>query len=300
MSAQLALASALIGVSVFAALHALSMGRARDRSRPRTLAGTPAVATQPASYRDAVADYLVRTLALKKCFAIETMRDRLHRAGRRGTRAEATYLAAKFLFPIAGMATGAFYFGVLDVMALPLPLKLSAVVFAAYIGMKIPDILVDRATRKRQASIQDAWPDALDLMIILVEGGQSIDAALRRVAADISIRSQALAEDLTILITEMSLLPEKRNAFENFGRRSDVIEVKSACVAFIQSDEQGTEIGPAFRALAADGRTIRMSRIEKKAAAIAAIMALPVAVFFLLPLMVLAVMPAAIDFLQWN
>jgi tight adherence protein C len=160
--------------------------------------------------------------------------------------------------------------------------------------------LIDRAIRTRQESIQDAWSDALDLLIIQVEGGQSVDTALRRVASEISVRSKPLAEDLTILLTEMSVLREKRHAFENFGRRSDVVEVKSACMALIQSDEQGTELSTAFRALAADGRSVRLSRIEKRAAAVAAILPLPVAVFFLLPLMVLAVMPAAIEFLKWN
>lgn len=298
MSPYLILASGLISASVYMALQGLIM--ARPRSRRRALAVKAAPVTKRATFRETAVTFLVRTFPLRSWFAIDTVRDRLHRAGKRGVHAEATYLAAKLLFAIGGLAAGLLYFVVLDVIAMPLALQLSAAVLAAYIGLKLPDILIDRATRKRHASVQDAWPDALDLMTILVEGGQSVDAALRRVTADIGVRSLALAEDLTILLTEMSLLPDKRSAYENFARRSDVVEIKSACIALIQSEAQGTEIGPAFRALAADGRTIRMSRIEKKAAAIASIMALPVAVFFLLPLMVLAIMPAAIDFLKWN
>ena len=298
MSQHVLLASALIGLSVYMGLRALDIGRARGRRRALAVQAAPP--EQRASVREAAVNFLVRTFPLRTWFAMDNMRDRLHRAGKRGVHAEATYLAAKLIFPIGGLAAGLLYFVVLDVIAMPLAMQLSAALIAAYIGLKVPDILIDRAIRKRQASLQDAWPDALDLMIILVEGGQSVDAALRRVTADIGVRSLPLAQDLTILLTEMSLLPDKRAAFENFARRSDVVEIKSACIALIQSDAQGTEIGPAFRALAADGRAIRMSRIEKKAAAIASIMALPVAVFFLLPLMVLAVMPAAIDFLKWN
>src|SRR5690606_16128244 len=102
----------------------------------------------------------------------------------------------------------------------PMTVRMLACIVGAYIGFYTPNIFISNQAKKRQSSIKLAWPDALDLMLICVESGVSIEAAMKRVAEEIAAQSTALAEEFVLTTAELSYLQDRRMAFENLGSRT--------------------------------------------------------------------------------
>ena len=155
----------------------------------------------------------------------------------------------------------------------------------------------DRATKRKQ-SIQLAWPDALDLMLICVESGMSIEAAIRKVADEIGTQSVALAEELILTNAELSYLPERKQAYENLNARTGLESVKSVTQALIQAERYGTPVAHALRVLASESRDMRMNEAEKKAAALPPKLTVPMILFFLPVLFAIILGPAGIQVSQ--
>ncbi len=140
-----------------------------------------------------------------------------------------------------------------------------------------------------------AFPDALDLMLICVESGMSIEAAFNRVAMEVGTQSVELAEELGLTTAELSYLPDRRTAFANLATRCGHSGVKAVAAALIQSEKYGTPMGQALRVTAQENREMRMSEAEKKAAALPAKLTVPMIVFFLPALFVVILGPAVIQ-----
>src|SRR5690606_2636874 len=121
------------------------------------------------------------------------------------------------------------------------------VLLAGYAGFYAPNFYVSNLSQKRKASVQRAWPDALDLMLICVESGMSIEAAFRKVSEEIGSQSPALAEELVLTNAELSYLPERRQAYENLSKRTQLESIGSAAQALIQAERYGTPIANALR-----------------------------------------------------
>ncbi|MFG1270754.1 type II secretion system F family protein [Xanthobacter sp. DSM 14520] len=276
-------------------IHGMLTGGGTSLPTARQADSAPAV-----TLKERIADLVVRVLNLRRWLELDKMRDKLQRAGKRGPRAETMFLMARFSSAIALSAIAGFYVFVLKIPDLAMPGPIGVMFFGGWLGLKLPEIVLDRQAKARAQSIRLAWPDALDLMLILVEAGKSVEQAFRRVVQDIASRSQPLAEELTITLAELTFLPERRQSYDNLGQRTGVSEVRSTCMAVIQAEEQGTSLGETFRALAADGRAARMAEAEKKGAQVATLMTLPVMVFFLPPLIILSVMPMIIQFMKWS
>ena len=134
---------------------------------------------------------------------------------------------------------------------------------------------------KRKQSIQAAWPDALDLMLICVESGMSIESAFKRVSLEIGSQSIALAEELTLTTAELSYLQDRKVAYENLAKRTGLEGVKSVCLALMQSERYGTPLGQSLRVMAQENRDMRMNEAEKKAAALPPKLTVPMILFFL-------------------
>ena len=117
---------------------------------------------------------------------------------------------------------------------------------------------------KRQASIMQAFPDALDMMLICVEAGMSIEMAFSKVGGEIGSASAELAEELTLTVAELSYLQERRQAYENLAERTGHEGVKAVCLALIQGERYGTPLGDALRVMAKENRDMRMSAAEEK------------------------------------
>jgi tight adherence protein C len=143
--------------------------------------------------------------------------------------------------------------------------------------------------------MQKALPDALDLMVICAEAGLSLDAAINRVASEISPTSPALADEFGLTLLELRFLPDRRQALENLAKRVELKAVQALVNTLFQTDKFGTPLAQALRVLAHELRSERMLRAEEKAARLPAVMTVPLIVFILPALFVVLLGPAILD-----
>jgi tight adherence protein C len=177
-------------------------------------------------------------------------------------------------------------------------MRLTTTVIAAIAGYYLPVVLLKNLVMKRQKSIQRAWSDALDLLLICVEAGMAIEPALQRVSREIGSASVPLAEELTLTVAELSYLQDRRKAFENLAKRTGLSTVKAVVTSLIQSERYGTPLGTALRVLAQENRDVRMFEAERKAAALPPRLTVPMILFFLPVIFVVILGPAIITVLD--
>lgn len=222
----------------------------------------------------------------------------LQRAGFRGRSPVITYLAMRVICPLAMLGLSAFYVFVLIQPDLPMPVLAAGVALSAVGGYYVPMLFLRNRITKRQVSIRRAWPNALDLLLICVESGMSSEAAFRKVTQEIGLDAPALAEELSLTTAELAYLPDRRVAYENLARRTDIPAVKSAIASLIQSEKHGTSLGKALRVLSQEARETRMSEAEQKAAALPPKLTVPMIIFFLPVLFVVILAPMIIQIMQ--
>ncbi len=237
---------------------------------------------------------IVERFNLTKWVGQEEARLKLVQAGYRGQAPYVTYLFFRMVTPIAAMLFTAFYIFVALNLDQPLTVKLGMCIAAAYAGMHLPLLMLKNKIKKRQLSIKRAFPDTLDLLLICVESGMSIEAAFKKVAEQVGSQSIALAEELTLTTAELSYLQDRRMAYENLAKRTDLEGVKSVCMALQQAERYGTPLGSMLRVMAQENRDMRMSEAEKKAAGLPPKLTVPMIVFFLPVLFVVILGPAYI------
>lgn len=236
----------------------------------------------------------VERFDLKKAFQDDATVDKLAMAGFRGQGHLTTFLFMRFVTPLAIFAFGAFYLLVLAPGDRPLYLNLVYAIGAGLVGAYLPNVLLKNTTTKRQFSIRRAWPDCLDLMLLCVEAGMSVEHAFKRVAKEIGQQSAELAEELALTTAELAFLEDRGRAYENLGRRTGLDGVKSVMTALIQADRYGTSVGQALRVMAEEGREQRMMEAEKKAASLPPKLTVPLILFFLPVLFIVILAPAMI------
>ncbi|MGE0595011.1 MAG: type II secretion system F family protein [Hyphomonadaceae bacterium] len=237
---------------------------------------------------------LVERLQLQKRLADDTLNDKLIRAGLRGHAAQTMFYFYRAALPIAFGAAALFYVLVLGA-GLTGQMKLAAVVGAVAFGFYAPNIYLANLAQKRRDKIMQAFPDSLDMMLICVESGMSIEMALQRVGTEIATASVELAEELALTTAELSYLPERRMAYENLARRTDHAGIKSVAMALTQAEKYGTPLGNALRVMAKENRDLRLSEAEKKAASLPPKLTVPMIVFFLPVLFAVIIGPAMIQ-----
>lgn len=271
---------------------AVERSKIRARERERLARGErKGLKREPKAYMQNI----VSTFDLAKHLGTDDAKQRLQQAGYRGQGAMVTFLFFRLVAPLTFMVLALFYLFVVDDFGQDWPVLLGAVVFATYVGVKAPELFLKNQKSKRQLQMKRAFPDALDLMLICVESGMSIEAAFRKVADEIGSQSVALAEELTLTMAEMSYLQDRRTAYENFGARTDLESVKSVATALIQADKYGTPVGQALRVLGQDSRDMRMADAEKQASALPPKLTVPMIVFFLPVIFIVILGPAAIQ-----
>ena len=146
--------------------------------------------------------------------------------------------------------------------------------------------------------MQRAFPDSLDLMLICVESGMSIEQAMRKVSEEVGQQSVAAAEEFALTTAELSYLQDRRVAYENLAKRTGLEGVKAVTAALIQAERYGTPRAHALRVMAQENRDRRMSEAEKKAAALPPKLTVPMIVFFLPVLFVVILGPAVIRVME--
>ncbi len=239
---------------------------------------------------------IVERLDLRRALADEKTLAKLRMAGFRGQNPLTQFLFFRLVLPIAGFVVALIYIFMLGGFAQqPFFIKLFICIVFAYAGFYAPVLYVSNRATKRKKSIQMAWPDALDLMLICVEAGMSVEAAFRRVADEIGAQSVELAEEFVLTNAELSFLQERRQAYENLATRTGLETVKSVAQALIQAERYGTPVGHALRVLASESRDQRMNEAEKKAAALPPKLTVPMILFFLPVLFAVILGPAGIQ-----
>jgi len=238
---------------------------------------------------------VVERLNLTKLLEDPKVADKMAQAGYRGPKPLTTFYFFRFSMPFLFLGVTAFYLFIFNDFGLPLMTRLTACMFAAVIGFYAPNIFLSNRISKRKTSIMQAFPDALDLLLICVEAGMSIEAAIQKVSQEIGGSSIDLAEELTLLSAELSYLPDRRMAYEGLAKRTNHPGVKSVATAMTQAETYGTPLGTALRTMAKENREMRLSAAEKKAAALPAKLTVPMILFFLPVLFIVILTPAIIS-----
>ncbi len=268
--------------------------RARERARlmnEKKQGRTKVTKKEPGAIMKA----MVEKLNLRSALADEKTEDMLIQAGYRGQSPLFIFLALRFGLPFLFMGLVALYIfliqGVKEGEGLQAMLKC---LIAGFAGFYIPILFLKNRLKARQLSITQAWPDALDLTLICVESGMTIEVAFRKVAAEIGPQSMPLAEELMTTTSELSFLTDRRDAYDNLVKRTGLEGVKNVVMSLIQAEKYGTPLSAALRVLSQENRDIRMALAEKKAAALPPKLTVPMMVCFLPVLFCVILSPALI------
>lgn len=239
-----------------------------------------------------VAKTIVESLNLQKLFEDPDLKDKLTQAGFRGNGPVMTFYFFRLAAPILLFGGAALYVFFVNDFGLPTITRWSLAVGIGISGYYAPNLYLSNAAAKRQQSIMQAFPDGLDLLLICVEAGMSIEAAFQKVSGEVGAQSIELAEELSLTTAELSYLQDRRMAYENLAKRTNHPGVKSVATALIQAERYGTPLGQALRVMAKENRDMRLANAEKKAAALPAKLTVPMIVFFLPVLFVVILGPA--------
>ena len=267
--------------------------RARERER-LARRDQPSLRTEPKAYMKRVVD----DFSLKKWLGTDSAKLQLMMAGFRGPQSEITFLFFRLVVPIGLFFVALIYLFVIVHLDYPALTKLGAAIGAAYGGIKAPELFLKNTITKRQLSMRRAFPDAMDLLLICVESGMAIEPAFRKVSGEIGIQSVPLAEEFALATAELSFLPERRQAYENFGIRAGIEVAKQIATVLIQAEKYGTPLGQALRMVSQESRDARMMEAEKKAAALPPKLTVPMIVFFLPVLFAVIMTPAIIQVMR--
>jgi tight adherence protein C len=260
--------------------------RARERALSKNSGG---LRQQPKVYMKNV----VERFSLSQWLATDDARMKLASAGYRGSQAETTFLFFRAVTPIGCFLTTVFYLNFINDFGLSGVFQVGVAIAALYIGVKLPEIILSNTIQKRRASMKRAFPDALDLLLICVESGMSIEHAFRKVGQEIGVQSVELAEEFVVATAELSYLPDRRVAYQNLAARTGLEGVKQICTVLVQAEKYGTPLGQALRTTAQEARDARMVEAEKMAASLPPKLTVPMILFFL-PVLIVVVMAPAI------
>ena len=222
------------------------MATERDKMRAARLAeiakkdGQGRLRTAPKGFMQEIVD----RFNLRSVFDSEEVRDKLKMAGLRGQAP----LVDLHVFPRGDADHHVAARAVLSVRDRRLRLSArwsrSALRWArAFVGFYVPNMFIQNLMQRRQTSIKNAFPDALDMLLICVQSGMSVEAAFGKVANEVGSQSLELAEELSLTTAELSYLQDRRQAYENLGKRTGIPGVKAVATALIQAERYGTPVG---------------------------------------------------------
>jgi tight adherence protein C len=301
------LAAALAGIAAFSAIGGMALpggGNARLRARLRKVAGereilrerrlTELTAESKRRLRKNESGGIGRLALLLRRPGARDAGDipaKLRMAGLRGRSAEAVFLCLRMICPLALTLLALAVARLFSSQVAPISLVVLCLA-AAGVGYILPRLVLDRLVARRQKAILRAFPDALDLLLICVQSGMSVEAALARVTKDISPQCVDLAEEFSLTMAELSYLPVRWRAYANLGERTGLIAVKLITAALVQAERHGTSIGQALTAAAKEAREARITEAERKAATLPPKLSVPLVVFFLPVLLTIILAPA--------
>ncbi|WP_045837179.1 type II secretion system F family protein [Hyphomicrobium sp. 99] len=241
---------------------------------------------------------VVDQLKLRERFDNEELRENLKRAGLRGQANIVSFMFFRVAAPIVLFFFALFYFFVIYDTGYPPTINVLMALAAGFLGFYVPNMFISNRVQKRQMAIKQAWPDALDMLLICVQSGMSVEAGFAKVGKEIVAQSIELAEEMMLTTAELSYLQERRQAYENLAKRTGLPGVKAVMTALVQAERYGTPVGQALRTMAKENREIRQSEAERKAAALPPKLTVPMIVFFLPVLFIVILGPAGISYME--
>lgn len=226
--------------------------------------------------------------------SLEGVRLKLRRAGFQSRDTMFVFLFMKLALFIGLTAVAVFFMFVVGVGKMQPIGRLFVVLMGAGLGWSLPDIIIKNVSQKREQVLRKAIPDALDLMVICAEAGLGLDAAFDRVGREIAPTSPELAEEIGLTSVELNFLPDRHKALHGLAERVPLPSVTALVNTLIQTEKYGTPLAQSLRVLSAEMREERMMKAEEKAAALPAILTVPMILFILPPLFIVLIGPAAL------
>ena len=242
----------------------------------------------------------MKSLALKvlepagKLFSSSRNRDKLrqdlHAAGFYSQRAVTIFLGAKlaaaFVLPVV-------FFIYRSMFALPMNLTIVCLVLLVVVGLRMPGFWLARRLKGRRERLRADLPDCLDLMVVCVESGLGIDAALLKISEKMSSACPDLSQELRMVHLEMQAGQPRQEALRSLGERTGVKEIQSLVAKLIQSDRFGTSVAKSLRVHADTIREKRRQRAEEQAGKTAVKLLIPL-VFLIFPALFVAILGPAV------
>lgn len=224
----------------------------------------------------------------------------LQKAGYRNPDAVRNFHAIQFGIAIAMLCLGALfalYYNTTHDAPLSPSIMACAILGPAVVGYYLPRRWIEKRIKARKQEIQDGFPDALDMLLVCVEAGQSLDQAIVRVALELRNSYPILSGELETVAYEIKAGLDKSTVLRGFGERSGVPDVISFVTVLVQSQQFGTSIAEALRLYAADMRDKRVMRAEEIANKIPTKMTLGTMLFTVPPLLIILIGPSVHDML---
>jgi len=278
-----------IAVAVMTAMATATLlaRRSPERQRVNQLAASGNVVLDLPSLTDVPSPFLKRfkRFVPKSPQEMSMLRRKLTAAGYNGLDAAILFGLAKIVLSIGFAVT------ILSVLG-PGSRGVVLAGLGAMVGFMAPEFFISYRTRVRQKVIRNGLPDALDLFIVCLEAGSSLDQAILKATHELEIAYPALADELRLITTEIRAGKPRLEAFKNFAARTRVDDVRSLVAMLVQTDKFGTSVAQALRTHADQSRTMRRQRAEEKAAKLSVKLVIPL-VFFLFPAMYVVVLGPA-------
>lgn len=275
------------------------MATERDKLRATRLADLKKKDGGSAKLRQAPKGFMQRLVDmfdLRSKFETVELKNKLKMAGMRGQAPLYAFVFFRMVMPpVVFLLALVYVFLINPELKYPPMVKVMMAAGAGFLGFYLPNMFFSNLIARRQQSLKNAFPDALDMLLICVQSGMSIELAFAKVGKEVAPQSVELAEEFSLTTAELSYLQDRRQAFENLGARTGLPGIKSVATALVQSERYGTPVGQALRVMAKENRDMRMSEAEKKAAALPPKLTVPMIIFFLPVLFVVILGPAAIQ-----
>jgi tight adherence protein C len=214
------------------------------------------------------------------------LRRRLAAAGYDSMCAAVLFSWAQIVLPIVGAAVPLVVFGIASGWLLAAA--------AAFVGFSLPDLALARKIAEHKKAIQDGLPDALDLIVVCVEAGSSLDQAILKAATELEIALPVIARELKTVATETRAGKPRLQAFQDLANRTDVDDMRSLVAMLIQTDRFGTSIAQSLRTHAETSRSNRRMRAEERAGKVGVKLVFPLVLCLMPALYVVCLGPVAV------
>lgn len=236
---------------------------------------------------------IVDRFSLAKLLEASDLKDKMAQAGLRGQKPVYVFYMARMMLPVSLGILGLLLLVILNIPGWDFTQRIAGTVALVVVGYYLPALYIRNVANKRLASIVPSFPDALDLLLICVESGMSVELAFGKVAEEMGDASVELAEEFSLTTAELSYLTSRRLAYENLARRNNHPGIRAVATALVQAERYGTPLGDTLRTMANENRQLRVMEAEKKAAALPAKLTVPMILFFLPVLFIVILTPAA-------